>query len=160
MCQTSARIEKQHIYQWSTMKSRIILIIVLSVAVIGTGGFFYFSSGSSAEVMYRFEKVTRGDLQVVVTATGTLSADTTVEVGTQVSGTISKLYVDWNSKVKKGQVIALIDPTFLASAVQDAEASLEKAKAQTDDSKRTYLREKDLVIKRTCCPGGLRCSDH
>jgi HlyD family secretion protein len=130
------------------MKSRIILIIVLSVAVIGTGGFFYFSSGSSADIMYRFEKVSRGDIQVVVTATGTLSADTTVEVGTQVSGTVSKLYVDWNSKVKKGQTIALIDPTFLASAVQDAEASLEKAKAQTDDSKRTYLREKDLLAKK------------
>jgi HlyD family secretion protein len=129
------------------MKSRIILIIVLSVAVIGTGGFFYFSGGSSADVMYRTEKVTRGDIQVVVTATGTLSADTTVEVGTQVSGTVSKLYVDWNSKVKKGQVIALIDPTFLASAVQDAEATLEKAKAQADDSKRTYLREKDLLAK-------------
>ena len=129
------------------MKSRIILIIVLSVAVIGTGGFFYFSSGSSVDVVYRTEKVTRGDIQVVVTATGTLSADTTVEVGTQVSGTVSKLYVDWNSKVKKGQVIALIDPTFLASAVQDAEATLEKAKAQTDDSKRTYLREKDLLAK-------------
>ena len=129
------------------MKSRIILIIVLSVAVIGTGGFFYFSGGSSVDVMYSTEKVTRGDIQVVVTATGTLSADTTVEVGTQVSGTVSKLYVDWNSKVKKGQVIALIDPTFLASAVQDAEATLEKAKAQTDDSKRTYLREKDLLAK-------------
>ncbi len=129
------------------MKSRIILIVVLSVAVLGAGGFFYFSSGSSAEVMYRTEKVTRGDIQVVVTATGTLSADTTVEVGTQVSGTISKLYVDWNSRVKKGQIIALIDPTFLASAVQDAQASLEKAKAQTDDSKRTYLREKDLLSK-------------
>ena len=129
------------------MKSRVILIIVLSVAVIGTGGFFYFSSGSSVDVVYRTEKVTRGDIQVVVTATGTLSADTTVEVGTQVSGTVSKLYVDWNSKVKKGQVIALIDPTFLASAVQDAEATLEKAKAQTDDSKRTYLREKDLLAK-------------
>ena len=129
------------------MKSRIILIVVLSVIVIGTGGFFYFSSGSSPDVMYRTEKVTRGDIQVVVTATGTLSADTTVEVGTQVSGTVSKLYVDWNSKVKKGQVIALIDPTFLASAVQDAEATLEKAKAQADDSKRTYLREKDLLAK-------------
>jgi HlyD family secretion protein len=129
------------------MKSRIILIIVLSIAIIGTGGFFYFSGGSSADVMYRTEKVTRGDIQVVVTATGTLSADTTVEVGTQVSGTVSKLYVDWNSKVKKGQVIALIDPTFLASAVQDAEATLEKAKAQADDSKRTYLREKDLLAK-------------
>jgi HlyD family secretion protein len=111
------------------------------------GRIFYFSGGSSVDVMYRTEKVTRGDIQVVVTATGTLSADTTVEVGTQVSGTVSKLYVDWNSKVKKGQVIALIDPTFLASAVQDAEATLEKAKAQTDDSKRTYLREKDLLAK-------------
>ena len=129
------------------MKNRFILILILSVAVIGAGGFFYFSSGSSPDVMYRTEKVTRGDIQVVVTATGTLSADTTVDVGTQVSGTISKLYVDWNSKVKKGQVIALIDPTFLASAVQDAQASLEKAKAQTDDSKRTYLREKDLLAK-------------
>ncbi|MGA7160375.1 MAG: efflux RND transporter periplasmic adaptor subunit [Bacteroidota bacterium] len=129
------------------MKNRVILIIILSVAVIGAGGFFYFSSGSSPDTMYRTEKVTRGDIQVVVTATGTLSADTTVEVGTQVSGTISKLYVDWNTKVKKGQVIALIDPTFLQSAVQDAQASLEKAKAQTDDSKRTYLREKDLLAK-------------
>ena len=129
------------------MKSRFIIILILSVAVIGTGGFFYFSSGSSPDVMYRFEKVTRGDIQVVVTATGSVSADTTVEVGTQVSGTISKLYVDFNSKVKKGQVIALIDPTFLQSAVQDAEASLEKAKAQTDDAKRIYLREKDLLAK-------------
>ena len=129
------------------MKSRIIIIVALLIVVIGAGGYFYFSSGSSTDVMYRFEKVTRGDVQVVVTATGTVSADTTVEVGTQVSGTIQKLYVDFNSKVKKGQVIALIDPTFLQSAVQDAEASLEKAKAQTDDSKRTYLREKDLLAK-------------
>ncbi len=129
------------------MKNRFILILILSVAVIGAGGFFYFSSGSSPDVMYRTEKVTRGDIQVVVTATGTVSADTTVEVGTQVSGTIQKLYVDFNTKVKKGQVIALIDPTFLQSAVQDAEASLEKAKAQTDDSKRVYLREKDLLAK-------------
>ncbi len=129
------------------MKNKVVLIIILSVAVIGAGGFFYFSSGSSPDTMYRTEKVTRGDIQVVVTATGTLSADTTVDVGTQVSGTISKLYVDWNSKVKKGQVIALIDPTFLQSAVEDAQASLEKAKAQTDDAKRTYLREKDLLAK-------------
>ena len=129
------------------MKNRFMLILILSIAVIGAGGFFYFSSGSSPDVMYRTEKVTRGDIQVVVTATGTVSADTTVDVGTQVSGTISKLYVDFNSKVKKGQVIALIDPTFLQSAVEDAQASLEKAKAQTDDSKRTYLREKDLLAK-------------
>jgi len=129
------------------MKNRFILIVVLSVAVIGAGGFFYFSSGSAPDLMYRTEKVTRGDIQVVVTATGTVSADTTVTVGTQVSGTISKLYVDFNSQVKKGQVIALIDTTFLASAVQDARASLEKGIAQTNDSRRTYRREKALLEK-------------
>ncbi len=129
------------------MKNRFMLIVVLSVAVIGAGGFFYFTSGSAPDVMYRTEKVTRGDIQVVVTATGTVSADTTVTVGTQVSGTISKLYVDFNSQVKKGQVIALIDTTFLASAVEDARASLEKGIAQTNDSRRTYLREKDLLAK-------------
>jgi RND family efflux transporter, MFP subunit len=129
------------------MKSRFIIILILSIAVIGAGGFFYFSSGSSPDVMYRVEKVSRGDIQVVVTATGTLSADTTVQVGTQVSGTIMKLYVDFNSKVKKGQVIALIDPTFLQSSVQDADANLEKAKAQANESKRAYLREKALLAK-------------
>ena len=102
------------------MKNRFMLIVVLSVAVIGAGGLFYFTSGSAPDVMYRTEKVTRGDIQVVVTATGTVSADTTVTAGTQVSGTISKLYVDFNSQVKRGQVIALIDTTFLASAVEDA----------------------------------------
>jgi len=129
------------------MKNRVILIAILSVAVIGAGGFFYFSNGSAPDVLYRTEKITRGDIQVVVTATGTVSADTTVAVGTQVSGVISKLYVDFNSRVKRGQVIAQIDPTFLQSAVEDAQASLERAKAQTDDSKRIYLREKELLAK-------------
>ena len=73
------------------MKNRLVLIIILAVAVVGAGGFFLFSNGSAADVNYRFDKVTRGDIQVVVTATGTLSADTTVQVGTQVSGTIQKL---------------------------------------------------------------------
>jgi len=87
--------------------------------------------------------VSRGDIQVVVTATGTLSADTTVQVGTQVSGTITKLYVDFNSKVKKNQIVALIDPTFLASAVEDAEANLQKAKAQANQrSERSTARKR------------------
>ena len=71
------------------MKNRLVLIVILSVVVLGAGGFFFFSNGSAADVNFRFDKVSRGDIQVVVTATGTLSADTTVQVGTQVSGTIT-----------------------------------------------------------------------
>lgn len=129
------------------MKKKLLLIILLSVVVVGAGGFFLLSNGSSVDVMYRMDKVTRGDIQVVVTATGTLNADTTVQVGTQVSGVISKLYVDFNSKVKKDQIIALIDPTFLQSTVQDASANLERAKAQSRDSKRTFDRMKVLLSK-------------
>ncbi|HTX18474.1 MAG TPA: efflux RND transporter periplasmic adaptor subunit [Bacteroidota bacterium] len=129
------------------MKNRIVLLVVLAIVVIGAGGFFIFSNGSAGDVNYRFEKVSRGDVQVVVTATGTLNADTTVQVGTQVSGTIQKLYVDFNSKVKKNQVVALIDPTFLQSSVEDAEANLQRAKAQTNVSKRTFERTKALMAK-------------
>ncbi len=129
------------------MKKRLVLIVILAIVVIGVGGFFLFSSGSAADVNFRFDKVSRGDIQVVVTATGTLSADTTVQVGTQVSGTITKLYVDFNSKVKKNQIVALIDPTFLASAVEDAQANLQRAKAQTNQAKRAFERTKVLMAK-------------
>lgn len=129
------------------MKNRLVLIVVFAVVIIGAGGFFLFTNGSAADVNYRFEKVSRGDIQVVVTATGTVSADTTVQVGTQVSGTITKLYVDFNSKVKKNQIVALIDTTFLASAVEDADANLQKAKAQTNQSKRAFERTKALMAK-------------
>lgn len=129
------------------MKKRFPLILALSVIILGGGGFLYFSNGPSSEVNYRFEKVTRGDIQVVVTATGTLSAVTTVQVGTQVSGTISKLYVDFNSIVKKGQVVAQIDPTFLQASVKDAEANLQRARAQANESRRAFDRMKVLMKK-------------
>lgn len=129
------------------MKNRFVLILILSIIVLGAGGFLYFSNGSSADVMYRMDKVTRGDLQVVVTATGTLSAVRTVQVGTQVSGTIAKLYADFNSIVKKGQVVALIDPTFLEASVKDAQANLQRAKAQANESKRAFNRAKTLLGK-------------
>ncbi len=129
------------------MKNRFILILILSMIVLGAGGFLYFSNGSSADVMYRMDKVTRGDLQVVVTATGTLSAVTTVQVGTQVSGTIAKLYADFNSNVKKGQIVALIDPTFLEASVKDAQANLQGSKAKANEAKRAFDRSKTLLKK-------------
>ena len=129
------------------MSKKLILIILVSVLALGAGGFFLFSNGSSSDIQFRIDKVSRGDIQVVVTATGTLSAVTTVQVGTQVSGTISKLYVDFNSNVKKGEIIAQIDPTFLQASVKDAEANLQRAKAQSNESKRAYARTKTLLSK-------------
>jgi multidrug efflux pump subunit AcrA (membrane-fusion protein) len=70
---------------------------------------------------YRTDPVSLGDIQQAVTATGTVNAVTTVQVGTQVSGTIKTLYVDFNSRVTKGQLIAQIDPSTFVSHVQQAQ---------------------------------------
>jgi HlyD family secretion protein len=92
--------------------------------------------------------VSTGDVSVTVTATGAINPVTTVEVGTQVSGTIARLYADFNSIVKEGQVIAQLDPTFLKQSVNNAEASLMRAQAQLDDSKRKLDRSKALLDKQ------------
>jgi HlyD family secretion protein len=98
-------------------------------------------------VQYRTMMVERGDLDVEVTASGTLNPDTTVQVGTQVSGTISQIFANFNFHVKKGQLIAMIDTTFLASDVEDAAASLAKAQAQENLTRCTDEREKALFAK-------------
>ncbi len=101
-------------------------------------------TGQPATGAYRFVTVERGDIRSVVTATGTLSAVTTVEVGTQVSGILAKIFVDFNDPVQKGQVLALIDPTLLQIAVRNAEANLEKNQAQLNQATRDYERAMSL----------------
>jgi HlyD family secretion protein len=96
---------------------------------------------------YRTEPVTRGDIQQTVTATGTVNAVTTVLVGTQVSGTIKTLYVDFNSRVTKGQLIAQIDPEMFEAQVAQAKANLEKADATFRDAERTFKRNRELFSK-------------
>jgi HlyD family secretion protein len=108
-------------------------------------GYFIFFRGPSRKYEFRFDKASKGDLTAFVTATGTINPVISVDVGTQVSGIVAKLYADFNSVVKQGQVIAQIDPTFLEQSVKDAEASLDKAKAQYADSKRNLDREKALL---------------
>lgn len=97
------------------------------------------------------ENVTRGDITTAVTATGTVNAVTSVNVGTQVSGRITTLFADYNSPVTKGQVIALIDPSLLQAQVDQAQANLanaranlEKAQATETDARRTWDRYKNL----------------
>src|ERR1035441_2151592 len=86
-----------------------ILIIVVITAAIG-GGYFYFSHGRTQPVSYNATAVARGELTKLVTATGTLNPMVNVTVGSQVSGRISKLNVDFNSAVTKGEILAEIDP--------------------------------------------------
>src|SRR6202521_3713319 len=81
------------------------------VAVLGFGA-YYFGGNQAGTAQYMTAKVERGNLRNTVTATGTLQAVTTVQVGSQASGTISALFADFNSKVKKGQVIAQLDPSI------------------------------------------------
>jgi HlyD family secretion protein len=129
---------------------KIAALVVLLIAGLGVGGYFYFKQPPKAQ--FKTLKVERGSLVSTVSATGTLNAVVTVQVGTQVSGTLSKLYVDFNSQVKKGQPIAQIDPALFSSAVQqsrgnalNAEAGLGKAKVTLADAKRTLGRNKQLL---------------
>jgi HlyD family secretion protein len=127
------------------MKKKSFIIYGSVIVVIIIGVILLFARNKSQNYNFRFDKVTQGDLTVFVTATGTINAVISVDVGTQVSGIIAKLYADFNSIVKKGQLIAQIDSTFLVQSVKDAEASLDKAKAQEADSKRNLDREKALL---------------
>lgn len=128
------------------MKKKIIYIIsVLLILIIAS--YLIFIRGSAEEVKYRTDKITKGDITVLVRATGTLNPVKTVQVGSQVSGIISKIYVDFNSQVREGQVIAQIDSTFLAASVKEAEANYERALAQSNEAKRNLNRTEELFKK-------------
>ena len=122
-------------------------IIAASVLVISAAVWYFFFSTEESSNQYIFVKVEKGDLVSVVSSTGTLNAVTTVQVGTQVSGIVSKIFADFNTQVKKGQLIALIDTTFLAASVREAEASVERANAQLFQAQREYERTKSLTDK-------------
>jgi len=91
------------------------------------------------------ERVDRGTVTMTVTATGTLSAVTTVQVGSQVSGVIARLHADFNSKVQKGQLLAELDPTPFEQQVEQRRADLTRTQVQTEDAKIKYDRQRRLV---------------
>jgi HlyD family secretion protein len=118
------------------------LIIVLAVAA------YFWSRETNSKVTYRTEKIDRGEIVISISATGTLNALTTVLVGSEVSGTIAKLYADFNSVVKEGDLLAQLDPTFLQASVDEQEANMERAQAQVNESERNYNRTKQLFEKK------------
>ncbi len=103
--------------------------IVLAVAVAVVGLLVAFALNRTAQTQHFTAKVERGDINDVVEATGTINAVISVQVGSQVSGTIAKLNVDFNSRVHKGDIVALIDPALFKGAVLQAAADLANAEA-------------------------------
>ena len=120
--------------------------LVLVLLIIACGVFFMSRPGnkSNAKKNYVTVNITRGNISQTVTATGEIMPLNTVNVGSQVSGTIEELYVDYNSQVKKGDVLLKIEPSVLQASVDEAKASLDSAKSQRDYAKNEYRRKKTL----------------
>ncbi len=123
---------------------KVLIGAVVVVAVVA-GGVLLVSREKASGPKFRKEKVTRGDVVATVTATGTLSAVTTVKVGSQVSGIIASLHADFNSEVKKGQLLAGLDPTPFQTSVDQRRADLERAKVELRNAELVLARAKKLL---------------
>jgi len=144
-----------------------------ALALLAAGVAWYMSGGNSQEVRFRLAKAERGPLQAAVVASGTLNAVTTVQVGSQVSGQVKEIYADFNTPVKKDQIIARIDPATFELRVAQARADLDAAQSAVElqrsslaaqraelgrvrvnllDAERDYERKKQLVEKNFISP--------
>jgi len=129
------------------MKKRYIIIsLLLVIAAVAILSFTVFAK-KAPEYTFETASVSTGHITNVVTATGTIEAIITVNVGTQVSGIIKHVFVDFNDRVKKGQVLAKLDATVLTAQVQQGQATLDQAMAQYDFQKATFDRLKVLYQK-------------
>jgi HlyD family secretion protein len=126
------------------LNKRALVIIGLGVAASGAAFVLYHFVSAPPAPALRFTTVERGDIQALVSATGTLQAVTTVSIGTQVSGQISALLVDFNDHVKKGQLLARIDPIIAQEGVADAQATLEKSQAEAKQANSDQKRNRQL----------------
>ena len=130
------------------MKSKKTIVVGLCVVVLlGLGAYLFMVGKAEQEINYETAKVQRATIGSTVTATGTIEPVTKVEVGTQVSGIISKIYVDYNSEVKKGQLIAELDRTNLMSELASAKSNLEAAGSDLSYQKANHSRMKTLHDK-------------
>lgn len=134
------------------MKLKKLVFTVITLFLVGGAGFAYWRMGNSTqELPYLTVPVSRGNIRQVVSSTGTLQAVTTVIVGSQVSGTIGKLYADFNTKVTKGEVVAELDQSKFKAKVEEtranlsaAQATMAKSKVAVEDADRTLKRVKEL----------------
>jgi HlyD family secretion protein len=159
------------------MKAATKIGLGIAVLALAAGGWYWYKSQSgNGEVRYRVAKVERGPLSAVVVASGTLNATTTVQVGSQISGQVKEIFADFNTPVKKDQVIARIDPATFELRVNQARADLDSAegavavaraglaaqqaelgrvKVTLADAQRDVERKKSLVDKKFISPADL-----
>ena len=133
------------------MKVLKLLLFGAAAAGIAWGVWYVYFRDGGAEYVYRTQPVTRGSISATVSATGSVNPVEMVDVGTQVSGTLKEIYVDYNSRVTKGQLVATLDTDMLQSRVDEAKASLAlaqarvtSARASAADADRTFKRNKEL----------------
>ena len=127
------------------MKKIVTIIIVIAVIV---GAFFFFRSGDKKVTTYETVELKKGSINNTVTATGTIEPITKVDVGTQVSGTISHIYVDYNSVVTKGQLLAELDRKLLEAELKSEMANLKSSKSEFEYQQKNYARNKILFEKK------------
>ena len=116
----------------------------LGVAILAGTGWFYKRADGSEAPIYRTATIQRGNVKPTVSSTGTLSAVKTIQVGTQVSGQVAAIYADYNQHVRRGQLLASIDPALQNQAVEEAQAQLERALATLEQAQGDYTRNKQL----------------
>ena len=140
------------------------LFILLLIFGIGSGIWEYVTRDKSVHYSFTTVAITRGDITSTVTATGELSAVDVVEVGTQVSGRIEEIYVDFNSEVK--QLIALIDPSVAKLELREAEsnlavslATIKSARANLKDAQKKLTRNRELLRKKFIAPSEVDTSE-
>ncbi len=128
------------------------IVLLLAVTAVGAGMWWHGNRESTEKTFYRTELLRRGDMSKSISATGTIEARNTVLVGSQVSGNLSDVLVDYNDAVEKGQLLAVIDPTLFQSEVEEARASLATAQANLAEGKaslshadRALSRKRELV---------------
>ncbi len=131
------------------MKAKKIIIIVIALIAIATAIYFlFFATDNNNKVIVTTSTAKIGNIAKVVTATGTIEPTQQVEVGTQVSGEVKKVYVDYNSQVKQGQIIAEIDKTNLRATVAESQTTYERALNELDYIKKNYERQKTLYNEK------------
>jgi HlyD family secretion protein len=126
-------------------KGRLWLLLGVAVAVVVAA--VLFTRGRARPEKYRTARVDRGDIPMTVAATGAISAVTTVQVGSQVSGIIARLHADFNSRVTKGMLLAELDPTPFEQAIEQQRASVDKAKVDAANAKVAFARQ-DKMLKQ------------
>src|SRR6476646_6818423 len=124
-------------------KLKITAAAVAAIILAGTGWFNKRADGKEAPA-YRTATIERGSVKPTVSATGALSAVKTIQVGTQVSGQVAAIYADFNQHVRRGQLLATIDPALQNQAVEEAQAQVERAKATMEQAEGDYARNKQL----------------